>query len=521
MSDTDTPVALPQPPRVRFAPSPTGFVHVGNMRTALYTFLFARKHGGTFIIRIEDTDQQRQIEGALENLLETLAACGIHHDEGPVLGEGDQDDQVVGFVGEHGPYIQSQRLEIYHEYVEKLLEMGKAYPCFCSSERLEQMRRGQQLAKQPPKYDRQCLTLAPEEVLKRMQAGEPHVIRMRVPDGEPIVLHDLVHGEITFDPAVVDDQVLMKSDGFPTYHLANVVDDHLMEITHVTRGDDWLPSTPKHVLLYAMFGWTAPVFVHFPLLLNPDRSKLSKRQGDVSVEDFLADGYLPEALVNFVALLGWNPKTEKELFSMNELIEAFDFSGVHSSGAVFDRSRLDWVNQQYLRTYPDWELLAMAQSFYDEKGLLEAAASVLGSSNKTDEHVIEYVGRAFMLERERLTKLSQVGEETNFLFMKHLSYEPGSLVWKKSTPEDARTYLSAVHELLSARPEGEWESPTQLEHDLIAWIAERGWKNGDVLWPLRMSLTAKAKSPGPFECLWALGKERSLARIAAALESLK
>jgi len=314
----------PDAVRVRFAPSPTGYLHVGGLRTALFNFLFARHSGGKFILRIEDTDRARYVEGAVDNLINTLRWAGLDYDEGPSAG------------GELGPYVQSERLEIYDEHVRILLESGAAYRCFCSPERLETMRKEQEKKKLQPKYDRTCLRLSPKEIEDNLTANKPFVVRMKVPDDATIRFSDIVRGEVEFSTERVDDQVLLKSDGYPTYHLANVVDDHLMKISHVIRGEEWLPSTPKHVLLYEAFGWEMPVFAHLPLLLNPDRSKLSKRQGDVAVEDYRDKGYLKEALVNFVALLGWNPGDAREIFSLKELEKEFSLDKVNKSGAVFN-----------------------------------------------------------------------------------------------------------------------------------------------------------------------------------------
>jgi glutamyl-tRNA synthetase len=282
--------------RTRFAPSPTGFLHVGGLRTALYNYLFAKKHNGQFILRIEDTDQTRIVPGAVENLIETLKWAGIEFDEGPFKG------------GPFGPYIQSQRLELYHKHALELVEKGYAYYCFCSPERLEKMRQEQIKLGQPPKYDGTCRRLTSDEVKKKLDEGLPKTIRMKIPEWGELKFNDLIRGDVTINFKVLDDQILLKSDGFPTYHLAVVVDDHYMKISHVIRGEEWLPSTPKHILLYDYFQWEKPYFAHLPLLLNPDRTKLSKRQGDVAVEDYRAKGYLPEAVVNFIALLGWNPE---------------------------------------------------------------------------------------------------------------------------------------------------------------------------------------------------------------------
>src|SRR3989339_1628550 len=346
--------------KTRFSPSPTGFLHIGSLRTALYNYLFAKKHGGTFLVRVEDTDRERLVEGAVESLIRTLETVGITYDEGPILVDGRLSEK-----GPNGPYTQSQRLPIYKEHAQKLVEQGSAYYCFCSKERLEELRNQQQIAKLQTKYDRQCLKLDHEEISRRLAAGESHVIRLQIPDGET-TFQDEIRGPITISNSEIDDQVLMKADGYPTYHLAVVVDDHLMGVTHIIRGEEWISSVPKHVLLYNAFGFPMPSFAHLPLILNADKSKLSKRQGDVAVEDYLAKGYLPEALVNFVALLGFNPTGDREIYSLQELIDAFDLSCVNKSGAVFDHQKLDWMNGQYIKQLTNEELVIRCKTFLEK-----------------------------------------------------------------------------------------------------------------------------------------------------------
>lgn len=338
--------------RVRFAPSPTGFLHVGGLRTALFNYLFARNRGGRCILRIEDTDQTRRVEGAVENLIDSLHWAGLDFDEGPGMG------------GDFGPYIQSQRLEHYSRCAQQLVDQGDAYPCFCTEADLQQMREEQLARKEDTRYDGRCRHLSAEAVAEKEAAGTPSVIRMKIDrERAAYVINDLIRGEVHFTPDQIDDQVLVKSDGFPTYHLANVVDDHLMQISHVIRGEEWLSSTPKHVQLYEYFGWEIPAFAHLPLLLNPDRSKLSKRQGDVATEDYRARGFLPSALVNFVALLGWNTRDDQEIYTMEELIDQFSLDRVGKSGAVFDLDKLRWMNQQYIKQTPEEALLALLQPF--------------------------------------------------------------------------------------------------------------------------------------------------------------
>ena len=342
--------------RVRFAPSPTGYLHVGGLRTALFNYLFASSMGGKTILRIEDTDQNRKVEGAVENLISSLEWAGIEFDEGPHKG------------GAFGPYTQSERLDIYKQYCDQLVSEDKAYPCFCSSETLDEMRQGQQEKNLPIGYDGRCSHLPKDEVQSRIEAGEPHVIRMKIDKTKgSFSIEDRIRGHVQIPVDQVDDQVILKTDGFPTYHLASVVDDHHMNITHVIRGEEWLPSTPKHVQLYEHFGWNPPEFAHLPLLLNSDRSKLSKRQGDVATEDYKNKGFLKEALINFIALLGWNPGDDREIFSLDELKEIFSLERVGKSGAVFDMEKLQWMNQQYIKQLPLEELESRLEGFLSEE----------------------------------------------------------------------------------------------------------------------------------------------------------
>lgn len=470
--------------RVRFAPSPTGYLHVGGLRTALYNYLFAKKHGGTFVLRIEDTDRNRLVEDAISKLLETLK---------------------IFFKWDDGPYIQSERLEIYKKYAEELVEKGKAYPCFCSAERLETVRKEQEARKEPTRYDGRCRELSKKEVDEKLASNAPHVVRLRVEGMGEIVFDDVVRGKVSFSRKTIDDQVLMKSDGFPTYHLANVVDDHLMDITHVIRGEEWLPSTPKHILLYEAFGWEIPHFAHLPLLLNPDRSKLSKRQGDVAVEDYLAKGYVPEALLNFVALLGWNPGEGKtqEIFSLDELVEAFDLAHVHKGGAIFDVKKLDWLNAQYIKKLSLDDLVAKAEAFLEKKLWFESVAP----ERKTPE----FLQKAFLIEQDRLQKLSDVGDAVKFFFIEP-TVDPALLPWKKNTPEETTSALKIMRETLESISENSWTKEF-LEKLLLETAGE---KKGDFLWPLRVALSGEKQSPPPFEIAWVIGKAATLTRIDTA-----
>ena len=503
--------------RVRFAPSPTGYLHVGGLRSALYNYLFAKKQGGEFILRIEDTDRSRFVEGAIESLVTSLDRMGMKYTEGVFLENGKLVQR-----GDVGPYIQSERLEIYKKYAAELIEKKRAYHCFCTAERLEAMRTEQMKNKQAPKYDKQCLSLSDEEISKRKESGEPFVIRLNVlAERGDVVFSDLVRGEVKFNVKDVDDQVLMKSDGFPTYHLANVVDDHLMGITHVIRGEEWLSSTPKHILLYEAFGWEVPQFAHLPLLLNADKSKLSKRQGDVAVEDYLANGYLAEALVNFVALLGWNPGqgATQEIFTLEELVEKFDLAQVHKAGAVFDLKKLDWLNGEYIKRLSTDELYAqMKDGGFLEKELIADAPEEMRTE--------EYLKRVLAIERERLVKLSDIGEQNLFFFATDPVYDPKNLNWKENTNEMTKESLSRALDILENLSDEEWMKKEAVEKVLMDAAGEpahgnlAGKNRGDFLWPIRFALTGADKSPSPFDCAWVLGKTESLKRIQSAIQLL-
>jgi nondiscriminating glutamyl-tRNA synthetase len=472
-------------------------MHIGTLHTALFNYFFAKKHGGEFIIRIEDTDQKRLVDGAVENLLQTMKILGLTHDEGPVLlADGTLDEK-----GAFGPYVQSQRLELYKRHAEQLLAEGHAYRCFCTSARLEEMRAVQTAAKQTPRYDRTCLKMSPAEVQAKISAGETFVLRMQVPEGST-TFNDLVRGNVTISHNEIDDQVIMKTDGFPTYHLAVVVDDHLMDITHVLRGEEWLPSTPKQTILYAMFGWKAPEFGHVPLLLNADKSKLSKRQGDVAVEDYLKKGYLPQTLINFVGTLGFNPKSDQELYTLSELTELFDISRVNKGGAVLNHEKLDWMNHHYVNALGNDALLATLAAFAPELDLADETAK-----------------RAVIVEKSRVNTLVElVAAAHNKLALPE--YNATILVWKKADAADAKLQLSGVKEFLSASDEQVFADILVLEKSVKEYISNKGLSAGNVLWPLRVSLSGAEKSASPFELLWALGKNESIKRMTLAIERL-
>ncbi|MFA5029512.1 MAG: glutamate--tRNA ligase [Patescibacteria group bacterium] len=488
--------------RTRFAPSPTGYLHVGGLRTALYAYIFAKQNKGSFVLRIEDTDQTREVPGAVENLLKNLAWASLKPDEGVIL---DKAGKAVE-KGHFGPYTQSKRLEIYQKYASELVNKGLAYYCFCSEERLENLRRQQEAAKQPTRYDWHCRHLLPDEVQNKLAAGEKYTIRMKVPENQEVVFNDLIRGEIKFRSREIDDQVILKADGFPTYHLASVVDDHLMKISHVIRGEEWLSSTPKHLLLYKFLGWTPPLFAHLPLILNADRSKLSKRQGDVAVEDYRDKGYLPEALLNFVALLGWNPGTEQEIFLLPELIQAFSLAKVHKAGAIFDLAKLDWLNGEYLKKLTNTKFAQLAKP-YLEKNVGQMPTDL-------------DLEKILKLEQERVSRLNEVGGRINFFFTAELSYNPSLLVWKKSSAEAAKKNLQLTLQELEKYSASDWERGV-LENKLKTFITKNNLTNGEVLWPMRVALTGMEKSPTPFEVAEILGPEKSLLRIRQALERLK
>lgn len=478
--------------RVRFAPSPTGYLHIGGLRTALYNYLFAKHQNGKFVLRIEDTDQARRVEGARENLIATLDWAGVHFDEGP-----DRD-------GGHGPYIQSQRLDLYRRHAEELVGKGKAYYCFCTPERLEEVRRRQTAAKERASYDRHCRDLSRDEVERRLDSGERHVIRMKVPLIGELTFNDLIRGNVSIAYEVLDDQVLMKSDGFPTYHLAVVVDDHLMGISHVIRGEEWLPSTPKHILLYQFFGWELPKFAHLPLLLNPDKSKLSKRQGDVAVEDYRAKGYLKEAIINFIAFLGWNPGDERELFSLEELVKEFSLERVGKSGAVFNVEKLDWLNFQHLRRKPDDEILVMLKEYL--------AGTPFAAMQFDDRYLLSVIGAM----RERASFVKEFVDKCPYFYQAPHEYE--SDVVKKRWKVDSPGQLKRLAEDFSRL-----ENPTkeQYESVLHRTAEELGIKQSELIHPLRLAVSGMGAGPGLYDILIILGKDETIRRIHSAIERIK
>jgi glutamyl-tRNA synthetase len=478
--------------RVRFAPSPTGYLHVGGLRTALYNYLFARKNNGTFVLRIEDTDRARFVEGAIENLIDTLHWAGLEYDEGPKVG------------GSQGPYVQSERTEIYKQHVQQLLAMGKAYYAFDTPEELDQMRKTLEKQGVFAKYDRRALKLTPDEVKAKLAAGEPAVVRMRVPDSTLIAFDDIVRGRVEFSSDLIDDQILLKSDGYPTYHLANVVDDHLMGITHVIRGEEWLSSTPKHVLLYQYFGWELPQFAHLPLLLNPDKSKLSKRQGDVAVEDYRRKGYLKEALVNFVAFLGWNPGDEREIFTLEELVKEFSLERVGKSGAVFNIEKLDWMNFQHLRSKPEAEVLSMLKEYM-------AQSPLINNKRFEDSYLVSVIGAM----RERASFVKDFVEKCPYFYQPPSQYDPEVVKkrWKPETPEHMKRLVEEFSRFENPQKE-EFEAALQRTAETLKA------KNSDLIHPLRLAVSGMGIGPGLYDILFILGKDETIRRINSALEGI-
>lgn len=481
--------------RLRFAPSPTGYLHIGGLRTALYNYLYARRNNGKFILRIEDTDQTRFVEGAIENLIESLHWAGVEYDEGVFV----EDGKIIE-KGDHGPYIQSKRLDIYKKYVDELIEKGYAYYCFCSKERLEQVREEQKIKGVVPKYDGFCRNISLEEARERIAKGEEYVVRLKLPHNYDIKFHDLVRGDIVINTDDIDDQVLLKSDGYPTYHMAVVVDDHLMEITHIVRGEEWLPSTPKHVYLYEAFGWEKPTYVHLPTVLNKDRKKLSKRQGDVSVEDFRDKGYLPEGLVNYLALVGWSPEDNQEILSMEDLVSKFTFERVSKTGGIFDKDKLDWVNGHYIRSSSVERITDLAISYLIEAGLIDKEFS---------ENNYEWLKLLIHTVQESINTIAEVPEKVEFIFKDHIEIvEEDALEILKG--EQVSTVLNAMKDELNNVEEIDEE---YAKGCMKIIQKATGVKGKNLYMPARVALTGVVHGPEFVNILVLLGKEKILNRI--------
>jgi glutamyl-tRNA synthetase len=498
--------------RLRFAPSPTGFLHIGGLRTALFDYLIAKSLGGILYLRIEDTDSKREVEGAVDKLLDILAWVGIKFDEGPagIKKTSPQPSPSQG-EGDFGPYIQSQRLDIYQKYTKELLAKGEAYHCFCTEERLTQMRADQEAMKKPPRYDRACRDLSREEVERRIAVGEKYVIRHKLPLAGEIIVKEELRGDLKFKYEDLDDYVLIKSDGVPTYQFASVVDDHLMETSHVVRGEEWLPSYPKNISLYKSFGWEAPKFIHLPLVLDKNGGKLSKRKGDVAVEDFRGKGYLPEALLNFNALLGWHPAGENEIFSLEEAIKEFDYHNIGTSPAIFNTEKLDYLNGIYIRKKELPELLALCRPY-----LAENLKLTTNDYKKSDVFLLKVIN----LLRERLKILSEIGDYTKYFFVDNLEYDKDLLVWKKSTPAETCQNLENMLTFFHGINEEDWQTK-KIEEVVMNYLKVDNKGVGDYLWPLRVALTGEKASPSPFEMADCFGKIETLDKIKKAIEKLK
>ncbi|RHP35405.1 glutamate--tRNA ligase [Lachnotalea sp. AF33-28] len=478
--------------RTRFAPSPTGRMHVGNLRTALYAYLIAKHEGGDFLLRIEDTDQERFVEGALEIIYRTLKKAGLTHDEGP-----DKD-------GGCGPYVQSERQAagIYLEYAKKLIDRGEAYYCFCDKERLESLK--QEVAgKEIMVYDKHCLHLTKEEVEEKLAAGVPYVIRQNNPTEGTTTFEDEIYGDITVDNAELDDMILIKSDGYPTYNFANVVDDHLMGITHVVRGNEYLSSSPKYNRLYDAFGWEVPVYVHCPLITDEEHHKLSKRSGHSSFEDLLDQGFLPEVIVNFVALLGWSPEDNREIFTLEELVDAFDYHHISKSPAVFDYTKLKWMNGEYLKSMEFDRFYSLAEPYLKEVITKDLDLRKIASMVKT-----------------RIEVFPDIAEHVDF-FQELPEYDTAMYAHKKmkTTKETSLAVLKDLLPLLEAQED---YSNDALYGVLQGYAAEKGYKNGYVLWPVRTAVSGRQMTPaGATEIMEVLGREESLIRIKKGIELLE
>jgi len=478
---------MTNPIRVRYAPSPTGYPHVGNIRTALFNWLFARHYGGSFIVRIEDTDVTRKVKGAIEAILDGLRWLGLDWDE--------------------EPYFQSQRLEMYHEAAERLISQGDAYYCYCSPQRLEEMRAEQVKRKQPPGYDRHCRNLSPEERSQKEAEGITPVVRFKTPLEGQTGFNDLIWGEVVFENNTIDDFVLLKSDGYPTYHLANVVDDHLMAITHVLRAEEWLSSTPRHLLLYDSLDFEPPQFAHLPMILGSDRSKLSKRHGTVSITEYREQGYLPEAMVNYLALLGWSLDDKTELMSRDELVQNFSLERVSRTAAIFNQDKLNWMNGVYIRSLTLEDFTQRVLPFLD-KGLPPEVKRPLA---------VDYIRQIMPLIQERARTLVEVTDLAQFFFVEELDYDASLLIGKNMTRESATKALEEGQQKLKQLEKFDAES---LETMLRPLAVELGLKTGQLFGTLRVATTGRTAAPPLFQTMAVLGKERCLRRIEAAIAKL-
>lgn len=481
--------------RVRFAPSPTGYLHIGGARTALFNWLFARKMGGKLILRIEDTDTERLKEDSVSQILTSLKWLGLNWDEGPEAG------------GECGPYYQSERRELYSKYAQQLLDEGKAYYCFCTPADLEVEREKQRAAKQPFRYARTCRDLDPEVAKARAAAGEPYSVRIKIPTEGSITVHDLIHGDVTFNMDQFDDFVIVKSNGMPTYNFAVVVDDHLMGMTHVLRAEEHLSNTPKQLLIYEALGFEPPKFGHMPMILAPDRSKLSKRHGATSVEEFRAQGYLPEAIINYLTLLGWGPGDEREIFTLEETVKLFELEQMSKKAAVYDTKKLTWMNGQYLSELPLEKILPEAETFFIKDGLVTKEWL---AENK------EYFAKLVDTVRVRVKTLQEVVDASAYFFKDVEAYDEKGVA-KHFKPEAAEL----LEKCIAALEADEVFDLTSTEAIYNKIAADNGLALGKVIHPTRLALTGRTVSPGMFDVMVLLGKEKTLARMRKAVEYIK
>ncbi|MGI6004186.1 MAG: glutamate--tRNA ligase [Christensenellales bacterium] len=478
--------------RTRFAPSPTGYLHIGGLRTALYTYLFAKRSGGVFILRIEDTDQERLVEGATELIYQSMRQAGLFYDEGPDVG------------GDYGPYIQTERRDIYKKYAMELVERGGAYRCFCTRERLDDLRAACEAGGETFKYDKHCKHLSPQEIQDRIGSGEPFVIRQDMPKVGQTTFSDMVFGEVTVDNETLDDTVLLKSDGLPTYNFANVVDDHLMGITHIMRGTEYLSSTPKYNQLYEKFGWPVPIYIHLPPVMKDQKRKLSKRYGDPSFEDLLSQGFLKDAIINYIALLGWSPGTSQEFFTLDELVEAFDIKGINKSPSIFDPAKLTWFNAEYIRRMTPGKWKAVALPY------LERVLDV----GKIDVDIL------LRVLQPRVEILTQIPDMVAYLADFGEDFDPHLYFHKKmrTSVEQAKEVLPKIFERLQSLTDWTEES---LHGALLSLASDLQLKNGQVLWPARIAVTGMGTTAGgAIEIAAILGREETLRRMKLSLEKL-
>ncbi len=473
--------------RVRFAPSPTGYLHVGGLRTALFNYLFARKNKGKFILRIEDTDQKRSIPGAVENLMSTLKTVGLEYDEGPDRG------------GEFGPYIQTKRSEIYRDHVKTLLESGHAYYCFCTEERLEKLREVQKKTKRPTMYDGKCRDLPKDVVQEKLSSNIPYVIRLKYPREGKIVFDDIVRQKVAMENSQIDDQILIKSDGLPTYHLASVVDDHLMKISHVIRGEEWLSSVPKHIYLYESFGWEPPIFAHLPLLLNSDRSKLSKRQGDVAVESYLEKGYLTEALLNFIVLLGWHAADDREIYTLKELEEAFSLDRINKAGAIFDTEKLNWMGGYYVRNLSVEYIAEKSRPYFEAAGI----------DIENNDKYLKVINTA----RDYVHRLSDMVEHAQ-MFYEDLTFSEEDRKLIEEEPSQ-KLYAFWIGELGKKK---DW-APEEISSLIQRAIGELGIKGKQFYFPLRLALFGSCHGPDIPTLIDIMGRDDSIQRLKNCLRA--